>query len=107
MYTKRGPELAEGAELLLRQIFPDWLKDEGVPSSQSFQPWRTIDDGCLSVDRGSLTTATKAFATRTWMDAPTTSIRTSPRHVQTLACRARTQGHALTSVQAMQAMQAS
>ena len=62
MCTKRGPELAEDAELLLRQVFPDWLKDEGVPSSQSFQPWRTIDDGCLSVDRGSLTTAAKAFA---------------------------------------------
>ncbi len=49
-------------EVLLRQIFPDWLKEEGEPSSVAFYPWRDVDDGCLSVDRGSMVSAKDALA---------------------------------------------
>jgi hypothetical protein len=46
---------------LFRQVFPNWLEDDGQPSSQAFHPWRDCDDGSLSVDRASLTTAEATF----------------------------------------------
>jgi hypothetical protein len=48
-------------ELLHRQVYPTWLVDEGEPSSQAFYPWRTRDEGRLSVDRGGLASAREAF----------------------------------------------
>ena len=48
-------------ELLLRQVTPSCLTDEGEPSSQAFFPWRDIDEGCLSVDQHKLTTASESF----------------------------------------------
>jgi hypothetical protein len=62
MCTKSGPELTDGGEVLLRQVYPAWLSEDGEPSSQAFYPWRDVDEGCLSVDRGSLVTAAAAFA---------------------------------------------
>jgi hypothetical protein len=41
-------------------VSPAWL-DDGEPSSQSFYPWRDVDDDCMSVDRGSITTPAAAF----------------------------------------------
>lgn len=54
---KTGDQLPSSAEILFRQIHPHWLAEEGEPSSQAFFPWREIDEGCLSVDRSSLTSA--------------------------------------------------
>lgn len=62
MCAKSGPELSDDTEALLRHVFPGWLSEDGVPSSQAFYPWRDIDDGCLSVDRGSMVSAADAFA---------------------------------------------
>lgn len=62
MCAKSGPELTDEGEVLLRQVFPDWLSEDGEPSSQAFYPWRDVDDGCLSVDRASMVTAAAAFA---------------------------------------------
>ena len=62
MHAKRGPEIVDGNEVLLRHIFPSWLTEEGEPSSQAFYPWRDIDAGCLSVDRRALVTPADAFA---------------------------------------------
>lgn len=61
MCEKSGPQLTSADELLLRQVYPTWLEDDGEPSSLAFYPWRDVDDGCLSVDRASLTTAEAAF----------------------------------------------
>jgi hypothetical protein len=58
---KTGPQLTDAAELLLRQVYPKWLEEDGEPSSQAFYPWRDVDAGCLSVDRESLTTPASAF----------------------------------------------
>ncbi len=62
MCEKSGPEITDESELLLRQVFPNWLSEEGEPSSQAFYPWRDIDDGCLSVDRAALAEPAAAFA---------------------------------------------
>jgi len=47
-------------ELLLRQVSPGVLADDGEPSSSAFAP-RQVDQGLLSVDRSSLTTAADAY----------------------------------------------
>lgn len=60
MCNKNGPRIPSSDEVLIRQVNPAWL-DDGEPSSQSFYPWRDIDEDCMSVDRGSLTTAADAF----------------------------------------------
>lgn len=62
MCTKNGSQISNLTELLLRQVDPAWLDDEGEPSSQNFYPWRDIDHGCLSVDRGAVTTAAAAHS---------------------------------------------
>jgi hypothetical protein len=49
-------------ELLLRQVYPAWLEEDGEPSSQAFYPWRDVDDGCLSVDQRSLNAEDVAFS---------------------------------------------
>jgi hypothetical protein len=55
-----GEELTDLDELLLRQVAPLALVEEGVPSSLAFMP-RGSDAGCLSVDRGSCTTPEAAY----------------------------------------------
>ena len=62
MCAKSGPELIDEGEVLLRQVYPAWLSEDGEPSSQAFHPWRDVDEGCLSVDRGSMVSAAAAFA---------------------------------------------
>lgn len=52
--------LEDADELLFRQVHPSFI-DEGVPSSQAFTP-TSKDDGRLSVDRSSLTTAAASHA---------------------------------------------
>lgn len=52
--------LADGDEVLFRQVHPSFI-DEGHPSSQTFTP-TPKDDGKLSVDRSSLTTAADSHA---------------------------------------------
>jgi len=47
-------------ELLFRQVFPGWIDEEGVLSSQAFRPSKG-DKGKLSIARESLTTAEEAF----------------------------------------------
>jgi hypothetical protein len=59
---KNGPEIKDVKVVLLRQVYPKWLDEEGEPSSQAFYPWRDVDHGCLSVDRDDLTTPEKAHA---------------------------------------------
>lgn len=61
MCTKNGAELSGREELLLRQVSPRWFEEDGEPSSQAFCPRSNVDDGCLSVDRGSITTPEAAF----------------------------------------------
>lgn len=53
-------KLSEKDEVLYRQIHPTFVQD-GVPTSQSFVP-TPKDDGKLSVDRSSLTTAESAHS---------------------------------------------
>lgn len=60
MCEKTAPQLTAPADLMLRQVYPKWLEEDGEPSSQAFYPWRTIDDGCLSVDQRALTTPERA-----------------------------------------------
>lgn len=60
MCNKSGPQLGAADDLLHRQVRQEWI-DDGEPSSQAFYPWRDVDDGCWSVDRGSMTTAAAAF----------------------------------------------
>ena len=60
MCSKNGAQLADGSELLFRQVRPTWFDDEGHPSSQNFRPG-PLDDGCLSTDRDSTTTAHAAY----------------------------------------------
>jgi hypothetical protein len=57
---KAGARITATDEVLLRQVNPKWMED-GEPSSQSFYPWRDIDECCMSVDRGSMTSAADAF----------------------------------------------
>ncbi len=61
MCEKNGVRISNSDELLFRQVYPNWLEDNGQPSSQAFYPWRDVDDGCLSVDRATVTTANAAF----------------------------------------------
>ena len=61
MCSKRGPQLMESAELLFRQIHPNWLVDDGVPGSLSFVPSRH-DEHCLSVDRSACTNAAGSYS---------------------------------------------
>lgn len=65
MCEKTGEMIDEPDEVLYRQIDPSWLDDEGVPSSQAFYPWRSIDDGCLSTDRSSITSPAESHALAT------------------------------------------
>ncbi len=58
-----GTELDDLSELLWRHVHPSWVRD-GEPTSQAFKP-TPKDQGKLSVSRGSLTTAPKAFAMHT------------------------------------------
>ena len=51
----------QSAELLFRQIHPNWLVDDGVPGSLSFEPSRH-DEDCLSVDRGACTNAAGSYS---------------------------------------------
>ncbi|MFT3765159.1 MAG: hypothetical protein QM820_06535 [Minicystis sp.] len=62
MCEKAGPQIEDVTVVLLRQVYPSWLTEDGEPSSQAFYPWRDIDQGCLSVDHGGLTTAESAHA---------------------------------------------
>jgi hypothetical protein len=54
-----GAQLTNDEELLFRQIHPDLL-DGDVPASSNFKP-KASDENKLSVDRSSVTTASKAF----------------------------------------------
>lgn len=51
--------LTDPAEMLLRQVHPNWVED-GVPSSQAFVPTKK-DEGKLSIARGSTTSSEAAF----------------------------------------------
>ena len=53
-------QLSDGDELLFRQVHPSFMED-GQPSSQPFRP-SSQDDGRMSVDRSTLTTAADAYA---------------------------------------------
>jgi hypothetical protein len=55
--------LTDQAELPLRQVHPNWLK-EGQPSSQAFKP-TPKDEGKLSTARGAKTTPENAFVRHT------------------------------------------
>ena len=55
--------LTDKAELLFRQVHPNWLKD-GQPSSQAFKP-TPKDDGKLSAARGAKTNPETAFVHHT------------------------------------------
>jgi hypothetical protein len=57
MCEKNGARLTVPDEVLFRQVDPGWLVDDGEPSSQAFYPWRAVDEGCLSADRSSMTSA--------------------------------------------------
>jgi hypothetical protein len=62
MCTKSGDQIEkEAGDVLLRNVSPSCLAEEGEPSSQAFLP-RGCDEGCLSVDRGTKTTAEESFA---------------------------------------------
>lgn len=61
MTAENRLELTAKDEVLFRQVYPNWLEEEGRPSSQAFHPWRPVDQGYLSVDRGSLTTPEAAY----------------------------------------------
>jgi hypothetical protein len=58
--TLSGIEITTAEELLLRQVSPGVLDEDGEPSSSAFAP-RPVDRGLLSVDRNSLTTAAAAY----------------------------------------------
>lgn len=61
MSDKGRARLTQSDEVLLRQVYPTWLEEEGQPSSMAFYPWRQVDEGQLSVDRGTLTTPQNAY----------------------------------------------
>lgn len=66
MCTNDGATIESPIDLVLyRHVQPNWLTDEGEPSSQAFWPWREIDNGCLSVDRGNMATAAESHNLRT------------------------------------------
>ena len=56
--------LSDIHELLFRQIHPDFIGDDGLPSSQPFWP-TPKDENKLSVDRSTLTTAEKSYLSYT------------------------------------------
>lgn len=56
-------QLTDRDELLFRHVHPSWVRD-GIPTSQAFKP-TPKDEGRLSVQRGSLTTAEAAFLKHT------------------------------------------
>lgn len=62
MCIKAGAEYPSSDKLLWRQAEPQLLVDDGLPSSQVFEPMGDKDDGCLSVDDGGLVTAAQSFA---------------------------------------------
>jgi hypothetical protein len=55
-----GDKLTEGAEVLFRQIHPNFMHD-GVPSSDRFMPSER-DENRLSVDRSSMVAAAESHA---------------------------------------------
>ncbi len=59
------------AELLWRQVLPDWI-DDGIPSSQNFKPTRK-DEGRLSTRRSAMMSAQEAYDdhTKQWRSAGT------------------------------------
>jgi hypothetical protein len=61
MCSGKGPQLGDEDEVLLRQIDPQWFKDGGKLSSQSFDPFRKPDENCLSTDRASLATPAESL----------------------------------------------
>ncbi len=65
MCEKTGPQLPASPEILYRHVTTSCF-EEGQPTSQAFLPRRHSDDGCLSVDRASLTSAEQShlLATR-------------------------------------------
>jgi len=60
--AEHDDQFPDAAEVLFRQVYPNWLTEDGQPSSQAFYPWREVDKGCLSVDRSTLTTPAEAHA---------------------------------------------
>jgi hypothetical protein len=52
--------LSDFDEVLFRQVNPTWTKSDGTISSQAFKPTKK-DNGKLSVDRSSKSTAQAAF----------------------------------------------
>ena len=63
MCEKTGPQLfpsAESVEVLFRQVSASSCED-GEPTSRAFIPRKHSDDGCLSVDRSSLTSAERSY----------------------------------------------
>lgn len=61
MCEKSGEQLTVLEEVLFRQVDPGWLVEDGEPSSQAFYPWRIVDEGCLSADRSSVTSAERSY----------------------------------------------
>jgi hypothetical protein len=55
----RSAPLTDGEEILLRQVHPTFF-DNGEPMNQAFRPSRA-DEGMLSVDRGSMTSAKESY----------------------------------------------
>jgi hypothetical protein len=58
-----GNRLTDPREVLFRNIHPSWIQD-GKPTSQAFRP-TLKDEGRLSLDRGSMTTAQDSFRLHT------------------------------------------
>lgn len=61
MCEKSGEQLTVQEGVLFRQVNPGWLVEDGQPSSQAFHPWRAADEGCLSTDRSSMTSASLSY----------------------------------------------
>lgn len=53
-------KIADHDEVMFRQVHPDFIQ-QGEPSSCRFRP-QSNDEGKLSIDRGSLTTAPQSYA---------------------------------------------
>jgi hypothetical protein len=64
MCEKRGNRVTRSEEILFRQVFREWIDDDG-PSSQAFRPTRAVDEACLSAACNSKTTVEDAFALHT------------------------------------------
>lgn len=61
MCVKTGAEYPSGPKLLWRQAEPKYIVDDGLPSSQVFEPMSEKDEGCLSVDDGDMVTAADSY----------------------------------------------